>query len=303
MRDDLDSWHSYPSIYALGHKALATLFDCAVIVEEKIDGSQFSFGCFDDGVRCRSKGAQINIIAPEKMFMAAVETVGSLPLHHGWTYRAEYLARPKHNTLAYERIPVKHLMIFDINTGHETYLSPEEKETESRRLGLECVPLLYRGAVTNGTMFREMLDQTSCLGGQKIEGVVVKNYDRFGPDKKALMGKFVSEAFKEIHSRTWRENKPTNKDIIDRLIERYKTPARWNKAIQRLRDAGVLEQSPRDIGAIMRDVWPDIEKECKDEIVDTLYTWAAPRLRRGVTRGLPEWYKEQLLAQQFESDE
>ena len=38
------SWHSYPQIYNLGHKAIAGIFDDDVLIEEKIDGSQFSFG-------------------------------------------------------------------------------------------------------------------------------------------------------------------------------------------------------------------------------------------------------------------
>ena len=43
---DGDSWHSFPSVYAVGHAALADLFLDDVIVEEKVDGSQFSFGLF-----------------------------------------------------------------------------------------------------------------------------------------------------------------------------------------------------------------------------------------------------------------
>ena len=42
------SWHSYPSIFALGHRALAELFLDPVVVEEKVDGSQFSFGLFEE---------------------------------------------------------------------------------------------------------------------------------------------------------------------------------------------------------------------------------------------------------------
>ncbi len=38
------SWHSYPKIYGLGHKAITELLSDNVMVEEKIDGSQFSFG-------------------------------------------------------------------------------------------------------------------------------------------------------------------------------------------------------------------------------------------------------------------
>ena len=38
------SWHSYGKIFNLGHKETEALFDGPVVVEEKIDGSQFSFG-------------------------------------------------------------------------------------------------------------------------------------------------------------------------------------------------------------------------------------------------------------------
>ena len=55
------SWHSYPSIYALGHRYLEELLLDPVLVEEKVDGSQFSFGVFEhpEGpeLRCKSKGA------------------------------------------------------------------------------------------------------------------------------------------------------------------------------------------------------------------------------------------------------
>ena len=67
-----DSWHSYPSIYALGHHAVKDLFRTPVIVEEKIDGSQFSFGLFDDGMRYKSKGAIVYAESPG-MFQLAVD--------------------------------------------------------------------------------------------------------------------------------------------------------------------------------------------------------------------------------------
>lgn len=302
MMGDLESWHSYPAIFALGHRAVAELLLDPVLVEEKIDGSQFSFGLFEDGYRARSKGAQLNIIAPDSMFKRAVEVIQGLRLHEGWTYRAEYLMKPKHNVMAYDRIPVKHLIVFDINTGHEAYVSWEEKAEEAARLGLEVVPRLSAGVIEDLQHFRALLDTPSCLGGQKVEGVVVKNYARFGPDKKVLMGKFVSEAFKEVHAKAWRADNPTSRDILDRLIDTYKTPARWQKALQHLREAGQIEDSPRDIGLLMKEVAPDVEKECSEEIKDKLWQWAWPHIRRGIIRGLPEWYKERLLEKQFEID-
>ena len=301
------SWHGYPSIFALGHRALSELLLDPVLVEEKVDGSQFSFGIFEENgqmvLRCRSKGAQLNVIAPEKMFVNGVEVVKKLDLYPGWTYRAEYLAKPKHNALAYDRIPEKHLMVFDINTGHEQYLPYDQKADECARLGLEVVPKVFEGKISNIEQFRSMIDRTSALGGQKVEGVVVKNYFRFGPDKKILLGKFVSESFKEVHAAEWKAANPTRTDIVEKLIDTLRTPARWNKAVQHLREAGKIEDSPRDIGLLMKETQADIEKECMDLIAQKLVEWALPNIRRGVVRGLPEWYKDELVKRQFENTE
>lgn len=301
------SWHSYPSSFAIGHRALAELFLDPVLIEEKVDGSQFSFGVFfdehgDQVIRCRSKGAQLNIIAPEKMFQRAIDVVLSLrdELTPGWTYRAEYLQKPKHNVLAYERYPDKHLIVFDINTGHEAYLDYAGKAEEAQRLGLEVVPKVFEGVMENIEMFRAMLDAESILGGQKIEGVVCKNYYRFGPDKKILIGKFVSEAFKEIHASEWKKDNPSTADVVTSIIESLRTPARWNKAIQHLREAGQIEDSPRDIGLLIKEAQQDILKECEQEIAERLVAYAKPQIMRGVVRGLPEWYKDELLKRQFE---
>ena len=68
----MNSWHSYPSIYNIGHRYVVDLLNEPVLIEEKIDGSQFSFGVFDGELKCRSKGAQLNLVAPEKMFIKAI---------------------------------------------------------------------------------------------------------------------------------------------------------------------------------------------------------------------------------------
>jgi hypothetical protein len=299
----MSSWKSYPSVFNLGHRVLAELFSDPVLVEEKIDGSQFSFGLIGGVLRVRSKGAEMNSEAPEKMFDKAVETVSTLApvLVPGYTYRGEFLRTPKHNTLAYDRTPVGHIIIFDINVDEESYLTYEDKKIEATRLGLEVVPRLYEGRIDSADAIRHLLLLDSCLGGQKVEGVVVKNYARFGPDKKALMGKYVSEAFKEVHGGEWKRNNPTSGDIISELINRYRTPARWNKAIQHFRENGQLQNSPRDIGALLREIPEDMRKECESDIRDALFAFAWPKIRRGITMGFPEHYKQYLLDQQFEA--
>lgn len=299
---------SYGSLFAIGHRMVADIFRDPVVVQEKIDGSQFSFHIREDGVECRSKGAQLNMVAPDKMFaagVAAVQAVSGL-LTPGPVYRGEYLQRPKHNALAYDRVPANHVALFDVedrNKGEGYYLTPDEVAAEAARLGFDVVPTIYTGMVETPEEIRAFLDRVSTLGGCKVEGVVVKNYARFGEDKKPLMGKFVSEAFKEVHGGEWRKANPTRTDVVASIIAAHRTPARFAKAVQHLREAGQLTDSPRDIGALIAEVGKDIEKECADDIRDALYAHFWPQIRRQVTGGLPEWYKDELLKASFERED
>ncbi len=299
-----NSWSSYPSIFSLGHKALERLFDGPVIVEEKIDGSQFSFGLIDGTIRVRSKGQEFPLDAPPDMFKKACETVEKISglLTPNWTYRSEYVSKPKHNSLTYSRPPENYLIIFDINDGHESYLPWLDKCKEAGRIGLECVPLITNDLSysLNTEFFLSLLERESILGGTKIEGFVVKNYTQFGQDKKVLMGKFVSEMFKEIHGKEWGKSNPTQGDVVSIIIEKLRTNARWEKAIQHLRETGKLQNALQDIGPLMKEVPEDILKECTDLIKDKLFGHFWPHIKRGVVHGLPEYYKEKLLSQQFE---
>lgn len=332
----MSSWHSYPSIYNLGHRAVKELLSYPHVVEEKVDGSQFSFGKFEvlddhhvmDGwtgeteLRVRSKGAVMLVDAPEKMFSKACDTVKEIAsrLHVGWTYRGEYLRTPSHNTLRYDRIPTGHIILFDISTGDNEWLDPIDKFIEATRIGLECVPVLndysdmelnadgqytrlYQSASLES--LRALIDtRQSILGGQLIEGVVIKPLvEVYGPDKKTLMGKFVSERFKEAHKQAWKVTSPQSGDILDQLIKTFKVEGRWLKAIQHLRDLGQLTDAPQDIPLLINEVQRDLGQEEKDEITRKLWKWAIPHINRGVTKGLPEFYKEHLLKKQFEGQD
>jgi hypothetical protein len=297
------SWHSPGKIYAIGHANILDIFSEDVEITEKIDGSFCAFGKFFDGkIKIRSRNQEFDINAPNDMFVKAAETVKQLApnLQEGWTYRGEYLQKPKHNTLAYNRAPNNNIILFDIATGHESYLSYEDKVKEAARIGLELVPLIYEGKVSSSDEILKFMDRESILGGQKIEGVVVKNYKRFGSDGKVLMGKYVSEQFKEVHNEEWKKSNPKSGDIIQRLQEKYRTPARWNKSIMRLKERGELLNDPKDIGNLMKEVQTDIEAECKEEIKEALYSWARKEILRHSVKGIAEFYKDQLLKKAFE---
>jgi len=292
--------HSYPNVYQLGHKLVSNVLNGYVLVQEKIDGSQISFGIDNLGdLRIRSKNKEIDIEHPDDMFRLAVEWIvkNRSNLQAGWTYRGEYLQKSKHNTLAYSRVPINHIILFDICDGVESYLPYSEVKAEAERIGLEVVPLIAEGELTEANILArkdEWLSRESILGGTKVEGVVIKNYHVFTAEKKVAMAKIVRSEFKEQNSSNWKDEHPTSQDIIQRLIETYRNEARWRKAVQHLRDAGELQGEMKDIPLLMKEVSADVLKECKDEIVERLFAYAWPKIMKGITRGLPEWYKTQI---------
>lgn len=293
--------HSYPSVFQIGHKQIIDIFNGPVLVEEKIDGSSFSWGLIDGELQCRSKGKQLILDAPEKMFTQAVEVVKELQpnLMPNWVYRAEYLASPKHNTIKYNRIPNKHLILYDVNTGLEEYLPYDSLVAEGERLGLEVVPRFFEGVISDFTQFKELLERESILGGSKIEGFVAKNYSLFTQEKKVAMGKYVREDFKEENAKDFRARNPTGKDITQALILKYQNEARFRKAVQHLKEAGLLEGSPKDIGLLIREIPADILKEAEEEIKEELFKHFWPNISRGITRTVPTWYKNELAKSAF----
>ena len=182
--------NSYPKVYNLGHPAINDLFDGWAVIEEKVDGSQFSFGILDGELQCRSRNNQLVLDAAE-MFQAGVDHVKSIEhlLEPGFIYRGEYLAKPKHNSIAYDRCPDGHIILWDVMTALEDYMGREEKESEAERLGLEIVPLVHAGRIRFSLeQMDKWLDTESVLGGSKVEGIVIKNRHRFGRDGKMLAG-------------------------------------------------------------------------------------------------------------------
>lgn len=297
--------HSYSKIFHLGHKMIGNLLNGPVVVEEKVDGSQFSFGRRGEQLHFRSRGATIYPETADKLFKAAVEYVVSIKekLIDGWTYRGEVLHAPRHNTLTYARVPRHNVVIFDIETDNgQNFLDPEDKSLAADALDLETVPMFHFGGGLDMAALKNTMETESFLGGTKMEGVVIKNYHQFGEDKKVFMGKWVREEFKEIHQGAWKGANPSRSDVIEMMVNVYRNNARWEKAVQHLRDAGKLRGAPQDIGPLIKEFQADLVEECAAEIKEKLYEYALPRILRGASAGLPEFYKAKLAAQQFEGD-
>lgn len=294
---------AFPKIFQLGTKYIDTIFEDEVEISEKIDGSMFAFGKINNELFIRSKGKQLFFDNPEKLFQEGVEYIESIqnkiPNNH--IFYAEYLKKPKHSCLAYDRIPKNHLILFGVCSEKEVF--SKNLEEYAKLLDIESVPILFKGKINNSEELLKYLELTSILGGQKIEGVVVKNYNKTvlvgGQVMPIMNGKYVSEAFKEVHNKNWKKDN-TGKGKFETFVESFKTDARWNKAIIHLKEKGELEETPRDIGKLMKEVKEDIIKEEKENIKDFLYKTFSGQILRTAVRGFPIWYKEKLLKENID---
>jgi hypothetical protein len=286
-----------PKIYALGTRFNADIFTGPVVIEEKIDGSQFSF-CYKDGVlTCRSKGQVIT--GDPGMFRQAVEVATVLAtegrLMPGAIYQCEYLAKPKHNVLAYARIPASHLVLFDIRTDNGTYVDSNQKRNVAEALGLEPVPVLFEGKIFSVTSDSEYLQRDSVLGAVKVEGIVIKNYALQHPESESgtapMTAKIVSEKFKEKQQHQPRSVKAGQDEHIQAIVNSLRTEARWLKAIQHLREAGQITQAEKDIGPLVREIQRDTLEEEADWIKEQLFEAFKSEIHRGVVQGFAQYYK------------
>jgi len=294
----------YPKVLTVGTRGTERLFEGPVIIQEKVDGSQFRFGLAPNGdLEFASHHQQVfpgsaGMFEPVVQYLLERENTIRSCLEASSYLCGEYLARPRQNTLVYARRPNGYLVLFDIldpgGFGHYPL------SDIGKALDCEVVPTLFEGRTTLSDA-RSLLNGESFLGGTTVEGIVIKNYHeniRLGSQVFPLFCKLVNGSFKEKHARNpdWKSGKSKETEYY----ESFRTEARWRKAIQHLRERGELEDSPRDIGKIMKEIHDDLVAEEGDDIREWLYKHHIKDLVRTVQRGLPEWYKD-LLARAIDA--
>lgn len=297
--------NSFPKIFAVGTKPVQSIFLNEVEVTEKIDGSQIGFGVIKGELIIRSKGTVINLDDPDGMFVEGVRYIQFIKhrLMPELFYYGEYLRKPKHNTLIYDRTPTNYISLFGIwDTVLDDWIAEHSVLTDqAARICVDVVPLLFKGEIKCKSQYEQLMNTVSYLGGANIEGIVIKNYTqqaRIANDiyTPFMSAKHVSEHFKEVHRGRWKsEEKPKGK--WESFCEGYRTPARWEKAIIHLRERGELTDTPKDIGSLLKEINNDIEAEEKEEIKDFLYVNNRRELLTTATKGFAEWYKDRIASE------
>ena len=271
-----------------------------VVVEEKVDGSMFRFGCAPDGsLHMASRRAAVY---PETtgMFQPAIDHVvmlyhaGILP--KGVWFFTEFVGKPKHNTQEYETVPLNNLVLFDVMyNGALVEPDPLYLDGWADSLMVSPIPILAQGHMT-WAKINALLSLPSFLGGANgMEGVVVKNYARsiaLGSATYPMFCKLVAAEFAERHQTRSKREGHAGKET--EYFESFAAEPRWRKAVERLRDEDRLQGSPHDIGGIIAEIQSDLEIEEKEAIMQRLWKMHQSQIKRAAVRGFAEWYKARL---------
>lgn len=223
--------HSYPILYNLSRGEIKNILQEDVVVQEKIDGSHFSFKREGDNVIFRTRFQYLDIDKDGRVrnsdcqhFQLGVNSILAIrnDLPNGVTYRGEFLFDFQHNVLAYASVPNGNIILFDIDKGEQCYLPPSAVEAEAKRLGLDAVRTYYQGRLGNkdiNSLIKDWLSRIPILGGAFIEGVVIKAYKKIESDGRVFMGKILSKRYlrkrdakksPSPHITTWDAKTPCN---------------------------------------------------------------------------------------------
>lgn len=309
----MDSYHKIQQIYK---EEVKDIFDGHIIIEEKLDGSQFRIEINTNGeIKCGSR--RIDDLGIDSMFKFATDQANHIFANYKpdvkMTVFCEYLAKPKQNSIPYARVPLNNLILFDVKRD-TIYLDRPQKELFAKQHGMEIVPLLWEGegseifdeekGTINEAFKNELLKKQSILGHQKgfdkIEGFVIKNYNklydvnRFRQYQESthpwMSAKIVNDEFKEKN----KEENPNRSQNLQKLKDVYRTEARCQKAIQHLQEKGILKGELADLKHLVPEVIRDIEEEEKETIKEALWNLFGKEIVGYASKEMIPYYKKHL---------
>ena len=242
------TFKKYPDICRLGdedNKDILAFSEDTLVIEEKVDGGNGSFWLEDDGIHFGSRNRDLTLENDIKMFAELQKQLRELlkdkKLNPDYIFYIEWMQK---HTISYTKAPF--VIGFDIrlkrsaNTeGAGLFLGRDAREQEFNRLGIENVPLVWRGSVKDlkKESIRELIPKSKYFDGV-AEGIVVKNYCRKHPvENHQLYAKLVRDPFKEDNKAVFGSVRNKDSDT-NKIIKEFCTDARIRKAVLHFIDEG-----------------------------------------------------------------
>lgn len=277
---------SYPKIPAFGYDGTEDILDGKIYITPKIDGSNVAIWLFNDEYKIARRNDWISEgdkgFAPLLDFVSA-EWESNMALRGYAGYECPVVIfgefSNNQNKLKYSlKYPI---IIFDVafvtkdadGAQHFKFWEYDKTRAIAEHIVWPSVPILYQGPGWNvqgiDGIINEWLGKESVLGGPNEEGVVVKSYGRKTRFGRNYFCKIVSAEFAET-SKPKVKNIRVGSGIGEWAAESFFTPARLQKAIQKIKESGewIEEPAKKNIGKLIGVVTKDIHDEHYDEIAE-----------------------------------
>jgi len=268
-------------------------YDKVVTVQEKVDGSQFSFWK-DVGSSTVSVASRNRMLSGEESrFRVAVAHVRTLDVPPGVIFRGEVVSKFRHNKIVYSRLPKHNLVLWDLvvlDAGSMPYNKRNLLKSMGERFDLEVVhEVCDPFKLTSADELTKLVEGPSAFGEER-EGIVVRC--RAGVAK--LVGQKMSE---HVHRR------PRDKgdDLAAFVAGSVNAERIIEKAAEWLRDEGMLEFKDSDIGKVIRTVHEDLDNEFSADMRDLLFRKMRKPIYAVISRNVATVYRK-LLSEGFANE-
>lgn len=264
----------YKKIRTLGHRENENIFtvnDDKIIIQEKLDGSNFRFWREGDKLIFGSRNVN-NLDKNNHQFSATInylkEKIDVDKLDPDIIYIGEAM---KKHSINYDWGNIPKFIGYDVvYKDNGLPLSYKLAIKEFNKIGLEFVRVIFEGTayeVRNNIDLNSFLDKDSPYReAGRPEGIVIKNYDRLNQFGRPLYAKMVRDDFKEKNKVKF-DNKKTKKRDALYITEKYATEARIKKIILKM----VNNEGKNLSRELMNSLIPKVIKDILSESIIEIY--------------------------------
>jgi cytidyltransferase-like protein len=255
--------HLYDIYNKKGKEFIDQLFNTFVTVNEKMDGSAFTFerdketGKFKFYRRDQRNPITLVDRTLMKYYEKPIQYIESLPPHilekipRGWRFGLEYFSNNKPVEIMYDRIPKNHLILSyvheygDDGKIKKTIQDKEELDNWADLLGIDRAPIIFQGHLTDDQK-SDILDFLRTPLEKLVERFKTQSFVRFiigtlNPElKKSALNEDLDKEVEGIVFRFGDPKKETGDPILAKMVDPVFTQMAKDKSLKQ------KEEKPSD---------------------------------------------------------
>jgi cytidyltransferase-like protein len=251
--------HLYDIYNKKGQEFVDQLFNTFVTVNEKMDGSAFTFerdketGKFKFYRRDQRNPITLVDRTLMKYYEKPIQYIESLPPHilekipREWRFGLEYFANNKPVEIMYDRIPKNHLILSYVHEYGEdgkikkTIQDKEELDKWADLLGIDRAPIIFQGHLTDDQK-SHILDFLRTPFEKLVERFKTQSFVRFiigtlNPElEKSALNEDLDKDVEGIVFRFGDPNKETSEPVLAKMVDPVFTQMAKDKSVKQRED-------------------------------------------------------------------